>query len=509
MTERVDLGNRTSPIGGRDHTITRLLMRRSDDISPFDHEHDDQDDLTQEFWGADERQSRWAAGRSQPTRRVRRTDDTGSMRALREGVAAFRPQRVELRDATGQVRRTRAHGTPRPATPSLSDRRASASIGDLAAGHFDDHHVLDREHDLPLTPAAPSAARVGFGSVDPLLARLGALVLVGVLLVPLALALRPSSDDQPGSFRIDAPTDEVGAGAAPVVAPATTAALPGTDPDGQAPAAGDPATTATADPAATDPAATPDADSASESAAQPSSESSSSVGSTSTSTSASAVGDVTESVDPGIAEAATVDAAAERIVPECPQTYTAAPGDSWYGIAAAAGVTPSALMAENRATVDTVIFAGDDICLPSGATVPTAPATTTPPATTEPATTTAPTTTQAPTTTVATTTPSGSPGTNASVDEVKAVIRSIFPESEWDTAFTIADRESRFVPTAYNGWCCYGVFQIYWNVHKSWLDDLGISSSSDLYDPLLNVKAAYALWQRSGNSWHAWSTYDG
>ena len=205
-----------------------------------------------------------------------------------------------------------------------------------------------------------------------------------------------------------------------------------------------------------------------------------------------------------------MEAEAERVVPECPQTYEAAPGDSWYRIAEAADVSPNALLAENRATTDTGILPGDDICLPSGATMPQPPSTSTP----------AVTTTQhadrhdradddgAPTTTVAAT-PSGSPGRDASVDEVKAVIRSIFPESEWQTAFEIAQRESRFNPTADNGWCCHGVFQIYWSVHRSWLDDFGIDSADDLHDPLLNVQAAHAIWERSGNSWSAWSTYDG
>lgn len=477
-------------------------MRRPDDTSPFDHEHDARDELTQEFWGTEPRQHRRASERHRPTRRVTRIDDTGSMRALREGVAAFRPQRVELRDATGQVRRTRAHGAPRPAAPSLSDRRAEASIGDLAAGHFDDVHDVDPRNDLPLTPVAPAPTRLGLGAVDPLLARLGALVLVGVLLVPLALALRPASDEQPDTFRIDTPAEQFGAaaGATPDVPPAGS---PAEGADAQASAATDSPQTATTESNAASSSATNDAtDTAT---TDTPTTATTDAATTTTATTEQAVGDVTESVDAGISDAASVAAAAERIVPECPQTYTAAPGDSWYGIAAAAGVTPIALLDENRATVDTVIFAGDDICLPSGATVPTTPPTTAPAETTPTDTTTAPTTT-APTTT---TTPSGSPGTDATVDEVKALIRSIFPESEWDTAFTIADRESRFIPTAYNGWCCHGVFQIYWNVHKSWLDDLGIHSSSDLYDPLLNVKAAYAIWQRAGNSWTPWSTYDG
>ena len=487
-------------------------MRRPDDTSPFDHEHDAQDELTQEFWGTERRSHRRTSESHRSTRRVNRIDDTGSMRALRDGVAAFRPQRVELRDATGQVRRTRAHGTPRPAAPSLSDRRADASIGDLAAGHFDDDHELDHRHDLPLTPVAPATARLGLGAVDPLLARLGALVLVGVLLVPLALALRPASDERPDTVRIDTPSDEpaIAAGAALDGASSAVDATADTAVDGQgqtSATAGSPQTSSSAADTSVAVASSPASSGApvSASSGQTSSNDTSGTTASSSASTDNTVGDVAESVDSGIANAATVDAAAERLVPECPQTYSAAPGDSWYGIAAAAGITPSALMAENRATVDTVIFAGDDICLPSGATVPTTPPTTAPADTTPTDTTTAPTTTQAPTTTA----PSGSPGTNASVAEVKDVIRSIFPESEWDTAFTIADRESHFVPTAYNGWCCHGVFQIYWNVHKSWLDDLGITSSSDLYDPLLNVKAAYAIWQRAGNSWSPWSTYDG
>ena len=493
-------------------------MRHPDHTSPFDHEREPESELTQEFWGVDRRDVRWAAHDARPSQRLRRVDDTGSIRALRDGVAAFRPQRVELRDPTGQVRRTRTHGAVRIADPSPAERRAGATIGDLAAGRYDDDHRLEPEHDLPLTPVAPP--RIGSG-VDPLLVRLGVMLLVGVLLVPVALALRTSSDSRPDSFQIDTPSEQVGdaAGSALVTGTggpgvdSTTEAVPqesaasasgvasstgSMDAGSTAPVTGD---TASSDTAATDTAST---DAASTETA--------STGAASTDAGTPAVA---QSVGAGIGDPATAEETAERLVPECLQTYTAAPGDSWYRIAGAAGVSPAALMMENRATVDTVIFAGDEICLPSGATVPTAPPTTAATDTTDttdtiaPDTTAAPpATTSAPATTVAPT-PSGSPGTNASVGEVKDVIRSIFPESEWETAFTIADRESRFVPTAYNGWCCYGVFQIYWSVHRSWLDDLGIDSSADLFDPLLNVRAAYAIWQRSGNTWTAWSTYDG
>ena len=59
------------------------------------------------------------------------------------------------------------------------------------------------------------------------------------------------------------------------------------------------------------------------------------------------------------------------------------------------------------------------------------------------------------------------------------------------------------MPTAKN-FCCYGLFQIYWNVHKSWLADIGITSDQQLYDPATNARAAYALYQRAGG-WGPWA----
>ena len=322
------------------------------------------------------------------------------------------------------------------------------------------------------------------------------MLLVGVLLVPVAMSLRPA-EAAPDSIRLEAPTGAP-AGAGPIEEPAgDRPATPATeDVVEQAGTAVDPGPPLDTAPQIADASTT--ASDRSDGAAEP-------VGDADTNAqiATNSVEETTRTDDAEISGAATVDAAAERVVPECPQTYTAAAGDSWYRIADAAGVTPDALMTENRATADTVILPGDDICLPRGATMPTPP-TTAPPTTTPATTPPDPTTTQPPSTT-----PPGSPGRDASVEEVKDLIRSIFPESEWETAFVIADRESRFDPEAYNGWCCYGVFQIYWNVHRGWLDELGITTSDDLFDPLLNVQAAYAIWQRAGNSWTPWSTYDG
>jgi hypothetical protein len=149
-------------------------------------------------------------------------------------------------------------------------------------------------------------------------------------------------------------------------------------------------------------------------------------------------------------------------------------------------------MSENRATIDTPIFPGDEICLPADATVPTTP--------TVPPTTEAPTTTVPVTTTSTTVPPTAAPPSPGTVEEI---IRDVWPDELEEKALEIAWRESRYLPTAYNGWCCYGLFQIYYTVHRGWLDDYGINSSSDLYDVRKNTQAAYALYQRSGG-WGPW-----
>ena len=217
-----------------------------------------------------------------------------------------------------------------------------------------------------------------------------------------------------------------------------------------------------------------------------------------------AVGDGTQSTS-GVSgevidDAAAVDETAERVVPACPKTYTAGAGDSWYRIADAAGVSPSAVMSENRATGDTVILPGDEVCLPAEATIPAQPtaatATTAPETTDAPPSTTAPSTTDAPSTTSA-------PVATASAEAVKELIRQTWPTDQHETAFTIARRESKLNPRADNNSCCYGVFQIYFEVHKGWLDDFGVYTASDLFDAEKNIAAAHHLYERAGG-WGPW-----
>ncbi|MEO6651404.1 MAG: LysM peptidoglycan-binding domain-containing protein [Ilumatobacteraceae bacterium] len=487
--------------------------------------------MTQEFWGP----SRGWAGRDDTGRIERRPalepsdDTTGAMRALRDGVTAFRPQRLDRRDPSGSIARTRVHGAgpDAPASPATRD----ASLGELAGGRprrhevaddaiashdafdwdFDaDDHVAAFRDEIPLTPTPARASRLGLGAVDPLLARLGALAVVGVLLVPVALALRPS-DSAAQTVRSDVPAAElesVGSGA-------------------QAPETGLPDLATTAPAATGAPTVAGDAATSTSATAAPASNGeAASVATAGTSVSeqadelaASPLDDVAQSEpaeqSTAIDDAATADVTAERIIPDCSNTYAATSGDSWYAIADAADVSPSALMSQNSATADTVILPGDTVCLPAGASVvrstpasTSAPATTNAPSTNAPATTSAP-ATKAPTTNAPATT---SPPTTvapaktagpASVEQVKQMIRDTWPADQHEMAFFIANRESGFDPRADNNFCCYGVFQIYFEVHKGWLDDFGVHTASDLFDAEKNIAAAYRIYQRSGG-WGPW-----
>ncbi len=190
--------------------------------------------------------------------------------------------------------------------------------------------------------------------------------------------------------------------------------------------------------------------------------------------------------------------------PSCNRTYEVSAGDFWLSIARAHDVPLSALLAQNSATAASALFPGQSVCLPANATTPTAaraPAPAPTPATTKPpAASAAPPTTAKPTTTAAAAV--APPANNYSRDDVVAIIRAVWPDELEEKAIAVATRESNLVPTVRN-YCCFGLFQIYWNVHKSWLKEMGITSAAGLYDPTANTTAAYALYQRSGG-WGPW-----
>jgi LysM repeat protein len=204
--------------------------------------------------------------------------------------------------------------------------------------------------------------------------------------------------------------------------------------------------------------------------------------------------------------------AAQAADQACPSTYTIVSGDSWSGIASRAHITMKALLAVNNATTSTLLLPGKDICLPAGAAEP-GPPSAKPPATTAPATTQPkPSTTQPkPTTPPATSPPATSPPATQPAPpantytraEVAQIIRDVWPDSLEEEAIRIATRESNLIPTVRNA-CCYGLFQIYYTAHKTWLASIGVTSAAQLYDPRVNASAALALYNISG--WAPWGT---
>jgi hypothetical protein len=201
-------------------------------------------------------------------------------------------------------------------------------------------------------------------------------------------------------------------------------------------------------------------------------------------------------------EAAAATASAE---PVCPIEYEVVVGDFWIRIADGAGVTVDDLLELNGAGSGTPLYPGSSICLPAGASTPPPPPPVTTPATTAPPTTAAPTTvapTTAPPTTAAPTTAAPPPPAPTAPADIEQIIRDVWPDELEDRALQIAWRESNYLPTAKN-YCCYGLFQMYWEVHKSWLSDMGITSADQLYDPVTNARAALALYERDGG-WGPW-----
>lgn len=85
---------------------------------------------------------------------------------------------------------------------------------------------------------------------------------------------------------------------------------------------------------------------------------------------------------------------------------------------------------------------------------------------------------------------------------VPDMIRYVWPDQLEARALRIAYRESRYQPDV-RTWCCFGVFQIH-RMHLAWLCPLlDICATADLYDPMLNIVAAYALYERDG--WGPWA----
>jgi len=367
--------------------------------------------------------------------------------------------------------RRRPAGPPPPAPSRPRPRPEQVQTG--SRGHGETEQI-------PVVAGSRSGGVREFaGHIDPLLKRIGALAIATALFMPVAMSMRDDNSSRSALSPNDttlavgqapgAPAAADGAGATPATDQAEQSSGGNSQSSGQqSPGEGQQVqATVAAEPAST----TADTESTSNTKATPSAQ------------------------PPAVEVAATQPA-------KCTKPYTVVAGDYWILIAKKVSVTLKELLAANGATTGTALYPGRSICLPANASAPTTAApTTAAPTTAKPTTTTArPTTTTAkPTTTTAAPV---APKKNYTRAEVEAIIRQVWPDNLEDEAVRIATRESNLVPGVRN-YCCYGLFQIYYSVHQRWLNQIGVTSATQLYDPLVNAYAAYVLYLRAG-SWAPW-----
>lgn len=344
-------------------------------------------------------------------------------------------------EPTRPLERIRSRMTPAetpPARPSRSSRPSPPSRPFAAA--------LRRAHtgEVPLVPSrrgTPRPGRAGTSwstlaaEIDPLMRRLGVMVLAIGLALPVAMALR-SGEAEGQALR---PDESLPATAPPTDPPSTPAADPTAA--GGASAAADP--NAAVAPLALAPETT------------------------------------------AAAPASPATTAARRV---CTTGYKVVRGDSWSRIAQKVGVSTADMLAANNATSRTLLLPGNIVCMPSGATnTTTAPPTTRPTPTTRPS--------------------SGGSGglvfaRKYTKAEIEKIIRDVWPAQLEEWALWQAWKESRYDNNAYNS-CCYGIYQINFNAHKRWLKDYGITSPSQLFDPLVNAQMGTIVFRRMGGEWPA------
>lgn len=179
---------------------------------------------------------------------------------------------------------------------------------------------------------------------------------------------------------------------------------------------------------------------------------------------------------PVVLGAGTVSAApAHPAAVSCSLRYTVKAGDSWYRIASKVKVTPAALLKANKATVRTWLMPGQVVCLPAGAVVATP---------------------KLPVVKLV------YPKATYTAAQNAAIIKAAWPDALEAQAIAISQRESHLNNLAHN-WCCYGLFQIYFNASKAWLASVGVTNPSQLLDPNVAATVAYKLYQRSG--WAPWA----
>jgi hypothetical protein len=95
------------------------------------------------------------------------------------------------------------------------------------------------------------------------------------------------------------------------------------------------------------------------------------------------------------------------------------------------------------------------------------------------------------------------PNRQYSTEEVKSLIRQMWPADSVDKALDVAWKESNYLARADNGWCCLGVFQINYSSHQRRLVARGLGRDS-LFDAKVNIEIALEIFREQG--WSPWTT---
>jgi hypothetical protein len=109
----------------------------------------------------------------------------------------------------------------------------------------------------------------------------------------------------------------------------------------------------------------------------------------------------------------------------------------------------------------------------------------------------------APTTAKPAPTTAAKPSQAWTTGQVEQLIRQMWPADSLEKALDVAFKESNYQARAFNGSCCYGVFQIHYGSHKGRLAARGLGLEG-LYDPKVNIEIALEIFREQG--WSPWTT---
>jgi cell wall-associated NlpC family hydrolase len=116
---------------------------------------------------------------------------------------------------------------------------------------------------------------------------------------------------------------------------------------------------------------------------------------------------------------------------------------------------------------------------------------------------TAPASKPTPTTAKPAPTTTAKPNRQYSTEEVKSLIRQMWPADSVDKALDVAWKESNYLAGADNGFCCLGVFQINYASHQRRLAARGLGRNG-LFDARVNIEIALEIFREQG--WSPWTT---